>query len=49
MESNSVCNHSSDNKIRTARSGSPICLSLTIYPPVTNEKKQPFDEDVLVK
>ena len=27
MESNSVCNHTSDNKIGRPRSGSPICLS----------------------
>ena len=27
MESNSVCNHTSDNKIGRTRSGSPICLS----------------------
>ena len=27
MESNSVCNHTSDNKIGRPHSGSPICLS----------------------
>ena len=27
MESNSVCNHTSDNKIGRPCSGSPICLS----------------------
>ena len=27
MESNSVCNHASDKKIRRPRSGSPICFS----------------------
>ena len=27
MESNSVCNHTSDNKFGRPRSGSPICLS----------------------
>ena len=27
MEPNSVCNHTSDNKIGRPRSGSPICLS----------------------
>ena len=27
MESNSVCNHTSDNKIGRPRSGSPICFS----------------------
>ena len=27
MESNSVCNHTSDNKIGRPRSGCPICLS----------------------
>ena len=27
MESNSVCHHTSDNKIGRPRSGSPICLS----------------------
>ena len=27
MESNSVCNHTSDNKIGRPRSGSPNCLS----------------------
>ena len=27
MESNSVCNHTSDNKVGRPRSGSPICLS----------------------
>ena len=27
MESSSVCNHTSDNKIRRPRSGSPICSS----------------------
>ena len=27
MESNSVCNNMSDNKIGRPRSGSPICLS----------------------
>ena len=27
MKSNSVCNHTSDNKIGQPRSGSPICLS----------------------
>ena len=27
MESNLVCNHTSDNKIGRLRSGSPICLS----------------------
>ena len=27
MESNSVCNHTSDNKIGRPRRGSPICLS----------------------
>ena len=27
VESNSVCNHTSDNKIGRSRSGSPICLS----------------------
>ena len=27
MESNLVCNHTSDNKIGRPRSGSPICLS----------------------
>ena len=27
MESNSICNHTSDNKIGRPRNGSPICLS----------------------
>ena len=27
MESNSICNRTSDNKIERPRSGSPICLS----------------------
>ena len=31
MESNSVCNHTSDNKIGRPSSGSPICLSRVLY------------------
>ena len=42
MESNSVCNHTSDNKIGRPRSGSPICLSRVLLP--INHKSYNFRE-----
>ena len=39
MESNSVCNHTSDNKIGRPRSGSPICLFKTAFDSSRKSKK----------
>ena len=42
MESNSVCNHTSENKIGRLRTGSPICLSRVLLP--INQKNYKFRE-----
>ena len=42
MESSSVCNHTSDNKIGRPRSGGPICLSRVWLQTELDDTKSPY-------
>ena len=49
MESNSVCNHISDNKIGRPRSGSPICLSRVLLQTKLNDTKSEHKNSAIGK